>query len=628
MTPRGTLSDGWLGAVLLVLSITLSTACGDQGEGPEPGRHGAADGTNNGTGSRDAIAAPVRESARADTGVEDGQPVDGQAADGDDVAAQAGDPFRSAPLPIASSEAVALAALPDHMAALALEPTSARTAARELVLPGGSTRASLRFPGPLRLAGNAQRPTIQGADGPAITVTGGRVELVGLVLSAPGEGPAIVVERGTLVLSGGVVLSAGGDGVVLTGPEARLEVHDTLFTTGRGAGVRASAGAVVDCDNAEFVGCAVGIALDGGALRARGGRFGHGDRGILAREALRLELTDTVLLSHADVALDVTAGELRLSRVEVRAPGGVPGLRLTGVGDAVIADCVILGTPAEADHHAAEITREHLVPEVMAGIDHHLLGSLIELRDGASPTITDCEVRGALGSGISWRDAGGQLSRVTVTGSVFYGLLLDDRARPELFDCRIEDSGENGLFARDHALAWLTRCDLIENGRYSSADAAWPQVALTRGAITMLRDCTLTGGGAAGVEVTGAGSQVGLADCQVSGSAGIGVDVSNGGVALLVDSQVQGHGGEGVRLRDGGRAELTGCAVKDNGGIGVRVDTAADGQLANCEITANRRQGVVFADGSRGRLQAVGATGNRGEQVEVFPGADVEVVDG
>jgi hypothetical protein len=530
-------------------------------------------------------------------------------------------PFALAPFPQTCTTDAPLADLDRFVAAL---PGGA-----SVRLAAGTIDTSLILSRSLRLEAAGSRPVLQGVDGRfgatiLVDAPGARIELVGVVLSSPSDGPALVVERGTVVLERCVVLSDARNGVVLKGPDAHLIMRDTLVTTGEGTGLQVGSGSTAALDNSEFVRCHTAVNATFGLVSAHRLRVARCRGGITVGSG-RLDLRDSTVWGQELSGVTILSGSVaRLVDVEIRAPGGAPALRFLGESDALIQDCVLMGTPAEVDHHAGEVNREHLERELTVGIDHHVLESLVEVLDGAAPHMRRCRLENALGHGLHVQEAGGRFEQVTITGSVMFGMLFEDDADPELIDCLITGSGENGLFSWRGAKGRVTGGAFGGNGRFGEGANGWAQVVLTEGARTVLRDVEISDGVAGGVDASGVETLAGLAGCTLTRNGGDGLRIHVGATAVLERAVVTDNGGAGLRATSGSVVELDRCTLSRNGGEGVRVQSAARVTLDRAVVEANRRYGVVFDGGSSGSLIDSVVEDNRVQDVVIGEGADVD----
>jgi hypothetical protein len=635
-----------LGAVLTLLATLVACEGGDDAA-RDPG---LVSGSGAGLATGDASGHPAPEPGPgepATTAASARMPGD-EAAPGDPESAATGASAGPAP-PVPVHDLAGIRALVEHSlleAPFALVPfpavcttdaqltdldrfVDALPRGASVRLAAGTLDTSLILGRSLRLEAGGSRPVLQGVDGRIgatilVDAPGERIELVGVVITSPADGPALVVERGTVVLERCVILSDGRDGVVLKGPDAHLVMRDTLVTTGEGTGLQVGRGATAALDNSEFVRCHSAVNATFGMVSAHRLRVARCRGGIKVGSG-RLDLRDSMVWGQDLSGVTVLSGSIaRLSDVEIRAPGGAPALRLLGESDARIEDCVLMGTPAEVDHHAGEVNREHLERELTVGIDHHVLESLVEVLDGATPVMRRCRLENALGHGLHVQEAGGRFEDVTIAGSVMFGMLFEDGADPELIDCLITGSGENGLFSWRGAGGRMTGGAFGGNGRFGEGANSWAQVVLTEGARTLLRDVEISDGVAGGVDASGVETLAGLSDCTLTRNGGDGLRVHVGATALLEGAVITDNGGAGLRATSGSVVELNRCTLSRNGGEGVRVQSAARVSLDRAVVEQNRRYGVVFDGGSSGSLIDSVVEGNRVQDVVIGEGAEVE----
>lgn len=147
------------------------------------------------------------------------------------------------------------------------------------------------------------------------------------------------------------------------------------------------------------------------------------------------------------------------------------------------------------------------------------------------------------------------------------------------------------------------------------------------GATAELRECSLTGNGAAGARVGGVGSTAVLRSCGAKGNGGDGVRVEAGGWANLDGCEVHGNGagalpapgaggvvgGCGLAVAGAGaRATVIGSGFEGNGRSGVLVEESGAVVMKRCRTAGNgvgggAGQGVGVEVGPRGQADLSGA---------------------
>lgn len=496
-----------------------------------------------------------------------------------------------------------------------------------LVLEPGRYTAGMTLSRPVRLSARGPRPILQVDTGPVLVVASEGIVLTDLVLQGGAEGPVLAVDGGDLALSGCAVVSEAGDGIVATRGGASLLLQDSMLNTGAGTSLRL-AGVTAMLDNVEIVRSEAAGLVTGGALTARGGRVAWCGSGLAVREGGELLVEDGVLWANRGPAVDVDGSSSACLRdVEIRAPGGVAAVRFTGGSGGLLEDCLLFGTPAAVDHHAGAVTREHLQQEIALGVDHHLVEGLLEIRDGSDPVVRRCEIRDALGHGISVRAARGVLEDTVVRSSVYYAVFLEDGADPVLRRCRLLDSGENGLVAFADAAGRLEDCELRGNGAFAGGTEGWAQVLLTEGSSTTFVHTTIQGGSDAGVVINGATTTGRFTDCDILDNEGVGVSVSAGAHPTFEACRIGRNGAVGVTLATGARGHFVDCTITSNAGHGVRIGAGASPSLTACRVEGNGGSGVAAVSGAGGLLQASHLSANGQSDLARARGADLVVSD-
>ncbi|HJV89557.1 MAG TPA: protein kinase [Holophagaceae bacterium] len=125
---------------------------------------------------------------------------------------------------------------------------------------------------------------IEGINGPALKVLGGRVTLRGLSLFGSDEEPAVEVQKGSLELEGCTLDAGDAPGATVSGT---LELRDCAFLKGRGVGLRIRKGGQVQGEGCRFRDLqGAGVEVDsGGRLTLRDSDFrGCHFAGVLAFE--------------------------------------------------------------------------------------------------------------------------------------------------------------------------------------------------------------------------------------------------------------------------------------------------------------------------------------------------------
>ena len=541
------------------------------------------------------------------------------------------------------------------------EAVAAVPAATRVLVGPGTHEGTLVLDRPLLLEAASGRPTLQGVDGPALRVTGGPVVLRELVVRAPrrtgspllpagtseAEGgaaplppgaaaaapaapvaflepaeptgpPAVVVESGEVTARHCILVGGGGHGLVLAGERSHGRLDRSSVTAAPGVAADVRRGARLDLHEAEFSRNGIALRNAGGTLRADGGRIATNRVGLLVTGPGTTELRGTWFWSSLSVAVRLEGGaDALLEDVSVRAPGGLPGLFVTGGSTGRFERVTFAATPAEDDHHTEGMTRDHVATELRDGTDHHILTGLVTVEDGGRPTLRSCQIENALGHGLLLRDGGGLFEDVTVTDSTFYNVFMEDGADPVFRGCRLLKAGENGLFSWRDAAGLFEDCLLQGNSRQTHDKNSWSQVVLFDGAATRLVGCRVVDGGGAGVVIGGFGTTGAVLDCEVSRNGGVGLTVSAGAEPLVQRTELVDNGDNGVWVTRDGRGRYQDLLVRGSRRLGARVDLASGPRFERCRFEANRNGGLLVRRLSTPVFLDCEVTANEGHGLQV-----------
>lgn len=170
-----------------------------------------------------------------------------------------------------------------------------------------------------------------------------------------------------------------------------------------------------------------------------------------------------------------------------------------------------------------------------------------------------------------------------------------------------------------------------ENNRCTPVDLAALHVV---GGVALARECLITSHAVAGVRVSGKHSRVLLDSTRILSCAAIGLWATDEGEAQLRECEITGSGAAGIYVGDVGGAGFVrarGCRLQKNRGAGA-AGVAGRLRLDDCEILRNGRHGVEALESLRVRIAAGQISENCGSGIEVQghrpDGAEMVPLDG
>jgi nitrous oxidase accessory protein NosD len=502
-----------------------------------------------------------------------------------------------------------------------------------LVLDRTLTLVAEKGPGTVRVVGS---------HGVAVTVTAGAGTVRDLTMEAgPGDGPAVLMTGGTIVLeqclvTGGRVEITGdaapqirdcriqdsrGAGLMMTGDSRACIQGGTLSALG-GPGVLLDAGAAPEVRALAIAGPA------GDAIHVKGAAAGVFEDCAIAAPAgagLRVEDQGAPLLRRCLIR-DSKAEGVQVSGSppgdddRALAAQGHPGHDQAGQGQTILEGCEISGTERAgvaaagggqvllrgcriertgtagilADDHSRVRSEATMVTDT-AGTGLVVRGEA-ELRARGS-RIARPAGNGAFAAGASRLD----LESCELTGTAFTAVHLADRAQATLRGCRVSDSSEHGVRVTGSAMLTADGTRIERSSMTGLVIEEHGDTALTRCCISD----ALTG------IALRADHRVLIEDCDVTGHGRTGIELGPGAGAVLRDTRVNGTGSAGLVTDDGSLLIARGCHIADTGGSGVVVKAGARPEIRGTTITRTASNGVYVSDGATAVLEdcTLSATG-------------------
>ena len=172
------------------------------------------------------------------------------------------------------------------------------------------------------------------------------------------------------------------------------------------------------------------------------------------------------------------------------------------------------------------------------------------------------------------------------------GLRATDRCRLTVEDCAVSGA-QQGLVLED--------CSGTISGT-TVQDSADDAVVLRLGADPVLRDCAVSGAGSRGVYAYQSARPT-LESCEIARTSGPGVAVAQGSSLQLVRCHVHDTGAAGVSFAAGTSGRVEGCRVETTSGPEVDVDPGAEVELVSAPAAG--AVGVGASGGSHGDPERV-----------------------
>jgi nitrous oxidase accessory protein NosD len=490
--------------------------------------------------------------------------------------------------------------------------------------------------------GGAGSVRLVSSRGPALTVSAPSGVVRGLRILAPAGTPAVLVDRGAVVLE-----SCEIHGDVLISSDAAPVLRSCRIQEGSVVMEGTSSARLIECTVTEAPGTGVVIRGDA-APELTGTRILRpaGD-GVLFDDAARGQLEDCEVTRAAGAGLVIRRGAaptVRGSRIQdVRGDG----IRISGPED-------------------AELPVKRAVAGAAAG----------------GPVVEHCEVARCGGSGVCVAGAVSVSMRAcTLTDPADIGILAAGTARLQIEDCVVTRAGRSGLVARDRSMVSANRLTIDRasgNGVLVRDDATarltdleagntaytvlhvggraeavvrrgslhdtreygvrvvdfglseLAEVAVTAAAIAGVgvedradltaTDCTVTGG-ATGITLSGRHTPR-LRDCEITGSGQTGIRIAPDCGALLRGCSVRNCGDAGLWLNERCRVVVDDCTIADTGGSGLVVLSGAEPVVRATTISRTGKNGIYLQDGAHGQFDDCDVSGT--EYPALHVGADAD----
>jgi nitrous oxidase accessory protein NosD len=482
-----------------------------------------------------------------------------------------------------------------------------------------------------------------GADGPALTLSAPSGIVRGLRILAPPGSPAVLADRGAVVLEGceihgdvlvtsdagpvlrscriqaGSIILAGtssarlidctvteapGPGVVIRG-DAAPELTGTRILRPAGDGVvfgDAARGQLEDCEVTRAGGAGL-VILGAAAPAVRGSRI-HDARG----DGIRIRGPEHAGLPAGSAeAGGAGADGPVIERCEVARPGG-SGVSAAGAASAWLRACTIADAAGIGILAAgAARLRAQDCTVTRAG------RSGLVARDQSEVTADRLAIDRAGGNGVLARDdATVRLADLAAGHTAFTVLHVGGRAQAAVRRGQLHDTREYGVRVADFGL-----CELDEVTVTAAATAG---LGVEDRADLTATGCTVTGG-ATGVTLSGRHTPR-LRDCAITGSGQAGIRVAPDGGLLLRGGSVRGCGEAGLWLGERSQAVVEGTAIAGTGGSGLVVLAGAEPAVRAVTISRTGKNGIYLQDGAHGQFDDCDVSGAQYPALHVGAGAD------
>ncbi|NNJ27745.1 right-handed parallel beta-helix repeat-containing protein [Alienimonas chondri] len=240
---------------------------------------------------------------------------------------------------------------------------------------------------------------------------------------------------------------------------------------------------------------------------------------------------------------------------------------------------------------------------------------------GTAPTFRGCLAEDAGQDGFFiHKAAGGTFERcVAVRAKNSGAYILDAGTEPTFREFRAENCTRGGLLVRDAAAGTYDDCTFIDNGTAGIGviEGADPTVKRCRvkgsdiglfvvSARGTYEDGVFTDAKTHGLHIGRAGAKPTLRRCRCENAKGNGLLVNEGGSGVFEDCTLTGSGQAGIQISGRGTdAVIRGGASTGNAWQGVGVDDRARATVSNVDLRNNRR-GAWFIEASAGPVTRTG----------------------
>lgn len=210
------------------------------------------------------------------------------------------------------------------------------------------------------------------------------------------------------------------------------------------------------------------------------------------------------------------------------------------------------------------------------------------VRDGAQPTVTDCEL---------WENE--------------QGMVIVDDARPRLRANRIRNNRGDGLVIAGNARPSAEGNEIVSNGRNGI------HVDGTR-FNGELKGNEIVQNGEVGVLVVGS-SQPTLEGNEIRRNRGGGIYFRDQARGVARDNRILENGTGGIKVFNTSQPTITGNTIQANEGDGIELLNATTANVDRNEITKNRGDGIsILMDKSGGFVRNNTSTGNQGYGISIL----------
>ncbi|WP_127502256.1 right-handed parallel beta-helix repeat-containing protein [Actinoplanes solisilvae] len=455
-----------------------------------------------------------------------------------------------------------------------------------------------------------------GVNGPALTVSAAAGTIQGLRIEATSGQPAVLVERGTLVLEDCEI-----HGDVRISADAAPTLRRCRVTGGMVMIEDSSRAVLEDCVVADASRVALFVRGDAAPSITRLRVTGSGGDGIVYAEAARGVLTGGEVSRPAQTGVAVLGTAAPAIRGLIVRESGGDGIRVDGQGSdkdsirtgggVVVEECEVIrpaGGGAVVTGSAQILLRKTTMTDCATA------GVLIT--DKAGARMEGCTIRRTGRTALVARDAATVIAdHLTIDHADGNGVLIEGNASVQLTDTDVGHTSYTAVHAAGHAEITVTRGHLHDTSEYglrvvdqalAVADGAEISKAAAAGiGVEDRGDVTATGcritGGVIGVSLSGRHRPL-LRDCEITDAARIGVLVETDTTAVLQRCTIRGAVDSGLHFADRSSGYVTDCEVSDLPGIGLVVSAGATPSVRSTTVLRTKKNGLVVLDGGHGEF--------------------------
>ncbi len=237
------------------------------------------------------------------------------------------------------------------------------------------------------------------------------------------------------------------------------------------------------------------------------------------------------------------------------------------------------------------------------------------VKDRARLNLDEVLIRDSGGPGLAvFGDGRLSLSRCRLTGNRTHGIELHGSGAATIDRVEFHGNGQSALAAFEKGSAELTDCRMGDNGEWNLVLTQDSRCRMTRcvlrgarfangdlsgSAILEAADCTLGDGLRFGVFATGE-SRLSLTQVTLRAHASRGIELQDAANLALKQSVLEANGDYGVILFGKSAINADAARFVGNGAHGASLRDLASGSFTACVFTENRYSGIGCLDGSAG----------------------------